>query len=122
MVTTPDTISIPDTLLQVGEERQTIVHCTVANDAGMHETMIRIWPSTWLIQENGLRRKLLFFERISPFPLWTLVRLPHRFTLVFEGLDDDCARFDLLEDIPQAGGFEVRAILRNQLDVYHVQI
>lgn len=122
MVTQPKSIPIPEALLHQEEERQTILHCTVLPIVGMEETMIRIWPTTWLIQENKLRKKLLFFDGISPFPFWTKVRLPYKFTLVFEALDDECSRFDLLEDIPQAGGFEVKNIGRNGQDVYHVQI
>ena len=42
------------------------------------------------------------------------------FTLIFNGLPKACRSFDLVELIPQAGGFEYRKINRNKSDVYHL--
>lgn len=103
------------------EERSTIVHCTVTGYP-FFVTAIRIWPTTFLIQENGERKKLLQAYNITPYPNWKLVWSGHVFTLVFEGLDKDCLLFDLLEDIPQPGGFHIENIERNGQDVYHVEI
>jgi hypothetical protein len=44
------------------------------------------------------------------------------FTLVFSGLPKECKSFDLMEKIPEPGGFEIRNIRRNSTDVYHVDI
>ena len=114
-------LTLPD------HERQTIVHCQMRlpPNPDLHiwmETLIRIWPTTFLIQDNGIRKKLLFFDKITAYPVWMTVRLPHTFTLIFEGLDEECLQFDLVEEIPQQGGFEARDILRNTSDVYRMDI
>ncbi|MPN29566.1 hypothetical protein SDC9_177019 [bioreactor metagenome] len=44
------------------------------------------------------------------------------FTLVFSGLPDECTTFDLIEEIPEEGGFFVPNIKRNGTDVYRVII
>ena len=99
------------------EERQTIVHCTL--DAELAEAF-RIWPSTFLIESGtGRNAKLITAFNISFAPVWTL-NDGKGFTLIFEGLSKDCTSFDLVEQIPQAGGFEVRGITRNNSDVYQV--
>lgn len=115
-------IIVPAELTEVVEERQVVVHCTVRREGASAGTLIRIWPTTFLVQQDGSRKKLMYFDKISPFPIWMPVRLPHTFTLVFEGLDDDCGIFDLFEEIPQSGGFHVRDIRRNGTDVYHVDL
>lgn len=87
--------------------------------------LIRIWKSTFLIDAAaGARSALLHTENISLAPQWTLIpdNQVFRFLLVFEGLPRACRQFDLLEDIPQAGGFHVKSILRNESDVYHIDI
>lgn len=96
-------------------ERVAIVHCTLS-----HWNLIRIWPSTFLVQEDGTRRKLLQAFNITAYPDWKLVLPGHRFTLIFEGLDKGCAGFSLLEDIPEPGGFHIEGIARNNADVYWV--
>jgi hypothetical protein len=97
------------------EERQTIVHCTCGE-----EDAYRIWPSTFLIErESGRKAKLITAFNISFAPQWTLSD-GKGFTLIFEGLSKGCKVFDLIEEIPQAGGFEVRNIPRNNMDVYQV--
>lgn len=40
------------------------------------------------------------------------------FTLIFEELSKGCKNFDLIEMIPQSGGFEAFNISRNNMDVY----
>jgi hypothetical protein len=108
--------------LQVFEEQVAIVHCTYHFPKEFQPSPIRIWPTTYLIQENGQQKKLLQAFNISPFPAWKLVNSGHRFTLIFEGLDKDCKIFDLLEDIPEPGGFSIKNIHRNKTDVYWVTI
>lgn len=99
------------------EERSTIVHCVV-----QEFSLIRIWPTTFLVQENGVRKKLLQAYNIAQFPNWRWAFYGHKFTLVFEGLDRDCLLFDLLEDIPQEGGFHIENIERNKTDVYWLTV
>lgn len=97
------------------EERQTIVHCTCGDDYAY-----RIWPSTFLIEQGtGRKAKLLTAFNISFAPQWTL-NDGRGFTLIFEGLSKSCTSFDLVEEIPQDGGFEARNIPRNKMDVYQV--
>ena len=103
------------------EEKSTIVHCMLSG-AYFFPTAIRIWPTTYLIQENGDRKKLLHAYNITSYPNWKFVDEGHVFTLVFEGLDKHCLLFDLLEDIPEAGGFQVMNIERNESDVYWVEV
>lgn len=97
------------------EERQTIVHCTCRE-----EYAYRVWPTTYLIEHGTKRRaKLITAFNISFAPEWTL-NDGRGFTLIFEGLSRECTVFDLIEMIPQEGGFEFRNIARNKTDVYYV--
>jgi hypothetical protein len=103
---------------EVAEEGQTIVHCVCGQDAAY-----RIWPSTYLIEHGGNKKaKLITAFNISFYPYWTIKNRAQKFTLIFEGLSKSCAVFDLKEVIPQEGGFEVTSIVRNQTDVYTVNI
>lgn len=99
------------------EERCTIVHCLVTEFS-----LIRIWPTTFLVQDTGDRKKMLQAYNISPYPHWKWVAAGHVFTLVFEGLDRNCLLFDLLEDIPEMGGFHIENLERNKQDVYWVEV
>lgn len=109
-------------LLQLQPENCTIVHCRLS---ATEEVLIRIWPQTFLIQDNGNRKKLIKALGIPLMPQWD-IRSPSngfvRFTLLFEGLDKSCSHFQLLEDIPQAGGFYSPTIQRNKTDVYDTVI
>lgn len=108
----------------VEEEKQVIVHCCFPGtpDVG---SLIRIWRSTYLIDEKlGHRSQLIHAENISLFPYWTEVP-PMRdfwFTLVFAGLPKHCTSFELKEEIPQEGGFQVKNIRRNGTDVYRIKV
>jgi hypothetical protein len=99
------------------EERATIVHCTLT-----HFSAVRIWPSTFLVQEDGIRKQLLQAFNIAEYPEWKWLLAGQTFTLVFEGLDRSCVIFDLFEDIPEPGGFHIANIRRNKTDVYHLMI
>lgn len=128
----PEIITLPDVkideevitkakeALQV--ERQVIVHVTIKSTYTWWQ--VRIWPSTFLVPHGpGLESKLLHAENIPFFPQWLHVfGNTHRFTLVFEGLPEDCEVFDLIERIPQEGGFEYFGIRRNRSDVYHIAL
>lgn len=109
-------------LLQVQEEKLTIVHCRFKVEGG---TMYRIWPQTFLIEDGGRRRKLIKAFNISLMPHWTIYFNDLgtvQFTLIFEGLSGNCNNFTLLEDIPEPGGFFTEIILRNKSDVYDVEV
>lgn len=108
--------------LQLFEEKVVIVHCTYTFPASVEPVAIRIWPTTYLVQDNGKQKKLLQGYNITPYPEWKLVKSGHRFTLIFEGLDKECKVFDLLEDIPEPGGFRFQNIQRNNTDVYWINI
>ena len=124
----PTTIAQPTETTQVDveeevktledEERQTIVHCSISGEGS---EAYRIWPSTYLGEHGSDRKaKLITAFNISFAPTWTL-NDGRGFTLVFEGLSKNCKSFDLIEMIPQAGGFEVFNIPRNNMDVYNVR-
>ena len=102
-------------------EKSTIVHCRLSGDYE-YPAAIRIWPTTFLVQDNGDRKKLLHAYNIAPYPNWKIVNEGHVFTLIFEGLDKNCLLFDLLEDIPEIGGFKFENIKRNDTDVYWVDV
>ncbi|MBT1703343.1 hypothetical protein [Chryseosolibacter indicus] len=109
----------PETL----EDSFVYVHCHFQNTA--HDMLIRIWRSTYLVDKgSGSRSKLIHAENISFAPVWTKIPdgVNYSFLLIFEGLPKSCKQFDLVEEIPQPGGFEVRNISRNEKDVYHINI
>jgi hypothetical protein len=109
--------TVQETKVIESEERQTIVHCNCTPE---DSEAYRIWPSTFLIEkESGRRAQLITAFNISFAPVWTF-NDGKGFTLIFEGLSKGCKSFDLIESIPQAGGFEVRDIPRNNTDVYQV--
>ena len=87
--------------------------------------LIRNWRSTYLVcYDSGHRSELLHADGIAIAPQWMPV-LPGAaavFTLVFAPLPKECSAFDLVEDIPQAGGFHVAGIRRNRRDMYEVAV
>jgi hypothetical protein len=107
---------------QFEEQGIVIVHCRYSTRLGCG---IRIWSSTFLIDRvSGSKSRLLHAFNISFAPVWTIVPpdTSGTFTLIFESLPKRCAVFDLIEEIPEAGGFEVFNIERNGSDVYSVNI
>jgi hypothetical protein len=99
------------------------VHCHYQNE--YDEMFIRVWRSTFLIDRTSdSRAQLVHAENISYAPQWTFIpgKRLYTFLLIFSALPKDCKVFDLVEDIPQAGGFHVSGIARNGQDVYHVTI
>jgi len=108
----------------VQEEKQVIIHCryNCSNPYGMH---IRIWPSTYLIAKDiAHKSELVHAENIPMAPSWMVVPqgASNQFSLIFSGLPKGCQKFDLVEIIPQEGGFFVSNIERNEVDVYTVEI
>jgi hypothetical protein len=105
------------------EDSFVYVHCHFHNTS--QEMLIRIWKTTFLVDKaSGSRSQLVHAENISIAPVWT--QIPNQgmysFLLIFNGLPKSCQLFDLIEDIPQPGGFVFENIARNQTDVYHVNI
>ena len=109
-------------LSEMLEESTVIVHCTFH---AINDTGIRIWNNTVLIDKaSGNRSAMHHAEKITIAPEWTLVLAGQRFrfTLIYAPLPKSCEFFDLLEDIPESGGFHVKNVKRNKSDVYHVNI
>jgi hypothetical protein len=105
------------------EDSYVYVHCYFKN--AYKDMLIRIWKTTFLIDRtSGVRSKLVHAENISLAPVWTQVPdgSSYSFLLIFSALPKSCQNFDLKEDIPQAGGFFIENISRNQTDVYHITI
>jgi hypothetical protein len=105
------------------EDSYVYVHCYFRNS---HKDMlIRIWRTTYLLDRgSGSRSKLVHAENISFAPVWTQIPdgKTYSFLLIFSALPKSCKLFDLVEDIPQAGGFFIENIARNQSDVYHIDL
>jgi hypothetical protein len=114
-------VSRPATEIAIEADEQGIVilHCTVPGPSG-----VRIWRSTFLFDHaSGHRSKLLHAENICMYPEWYYFDGNHHtFTLYFEALPKDCSLFDMVEVIPQPGGFVVNRIPRNPEDVYRVSV
>mgnify|MGYP003599093710 FL=1 len=111
-----------DLLTNIEEESQVIIHCSMTADE--YANAARIWSSTFIIDnQSGKRCQLVFADGITMYPNWTYIEEGSslNFTLIFNGLPKSCKSFDLVEIIPQAGGFEYRKINRNKSDVYHVE-
>ncbi len=109
-------------LVKTQPESCTIVHCTFECTI---DTLMRIWPSTVLVENDGGRKKLIKAFRISIMPEWTLCITNNNrvsFTLVFERLSKSCTDFYLLEDIPEPGGFYSDPMERNGIDVYVTEV
>jgi hypothetical protein len=109
----------PETL----EDSFVYVHCHFNNPAD--EMLIRIWRTTFLIDQSSTSKSsLIHAENISFAPMWTVIpdRTMYTFLLIFSALPKGCKIFDLVEEIAQPGGFDVRNIQRNQQDVYHINI
>lgn len=103
-------------------ESCTIVHCRFYTEV---PTGIRIWPSTFLIEDNGRKVQLIKAFNISLSPHWTHHFIFNdfiRFTLVFEGLSKPCQSFDLHEEISEPLAFYSNPISRNNSDVYTAEV
>jgi hypothetical protein len=119
----PEVDVMTETEVDVLQESHVYVHCYFNNT--FQDMLIRIWRTTFLIDNaSGSRSQLVHVENISYAPEWTLIpdRKMFHFLLIFEALPKGCLSFNLIEDIPQSGGFRVENISRNKSDVYHVNI
>jgi hypothetical protein len=105
------------------EDSYVYVHCYFPN--AEKDMLVRIWKTTYLIDRaSGARSSLVHNENISLAPVWTQIAdgTSYSFLLIFSALPKSCQYFDLVEDIPQPGGFFVESITRNQTDVYHIDL
>lgn len=105
------------------EDSFVYVHCNFRNR--WENMLIRIWKTTYLVDSfSGTKSKLVHAENISIAPVWT--RIPdgeqYSFLLIFTGLPKSCRQFDLVEEIPEPGGFFIQNISRNDTDVYHIDV
>ncbi|MGC1240461.1 MAG: hypothetical protein WA874_02685 [Chryseosolibacter sp.] len=99
------------------------VHCNFRNK--WENMLIRIWKTTFLVDSlSGTKSGLVHAENITYAPVWT--RIPdgqqYSFLLIFSGLPKSCKQFDLVEEIPEPGGFFIQNISRNETDVYHIDV
>ncbi|MCG2431929.1 hypothetical protein [Aequorivita xiaoshiensis] len=104
-------------------ESQVIVHI----DSGPYRDSqrLRIWDNTYLkCKQTARTSKLLFSENIAIYPKWSFVASGtiFSFTLIFENLPKECLSFDLIENIPEMGGFFFKGIRRNNPNVYHLRM
>jgi hypothetical protein len=109
----------PETL----QDGYVYVHCHFQNE--WQDALIRIWKTTFLVDRtSGTKSPLIHAENISLAPIWTMIadQQIHTFLLIFEALPKTCKVFDLVEEIPQPGGFHVVDIHRNPSDVYHIDL
>jgi hypothetical protein len=109
-------------LTHLDERGQVTVRCRFDSEL---VTMIRIWRTTFLVcAHTGHRSELMHAEGITYAPQWmpVLPGAPAEFVLVFAPLPKSCSVFDLVEVIPQPGGFHVPGIVRNSRDLYFVEI
>ncbi len=117
----PELLALTQTMTMA--ESQVIVHCIISAP-WYSELGIRIWPSTFLYDiESPHKSELVHYENITPYPEWKYVPAGSSsfFTLFFSGLPKDCHTFDLIEEIPEAYGFQIIGIERNETDVYYVR-
>lgn len=87
---------------------------------------IRIWPSSFLYDKHSPHiSELVHIENIVMYPYW-MPCLPGEkvyFTLIFSGLPKSCTLFDFVEQCDnEAGAFQARNIMRNESDVYYLEI
>ncbi|SRX73357.1 hypothetical protein [Aequorivita antarctica] len=108
---------------QTETESQVIVHINCYS--GMYPTQVRIWNNVFLLcKDTGAKSKLLFSDNIAVYPQWTELKAYKDldFTLVFENLPKECRKFDLIEQIPETGGFFFKDIQRNNSNVYSLEM
>lgn len=105
------------------EDSHIYVHCEFPiYSPGM---LMRIWKTTFLIdRHSSARTQLIHAENISYAPQWSMIPDSGTFSflLIFSSLPKSCTLFDLVEEIPQPGGFLVQSIVRNSTDVYRIVI
>lgn len=105
------------------KDNDVIVTCSIIGRKD--DDRIRIWDNTYLLdKQSNFRSYLKHVKGITIYPEWTTLRKEEtmNFVLFFEKLPSNCIIFDLLEDIPESGGFYVKDIVRNQTDRYSIDV
>jgi hypothetical protein len=118
------TIITPEVIARINkdEDRVTIVHCRYYTAIPV---MARVWPTTYLIENSGRIRELLHAINIRVSPKYQIYEIYAGyiyFTLIFEGLSDDCTSFHIEEIIPETNGFISDETPRNKQDVYQIEV
>ena len=106
----------------LNESDHVILNCTIAGSE--QNESVRIWDSTFLVVDTmKYKSKLITATNISLYPEWTKINIGEtlNFSLEFGPLPKGCTKFDLVEDIPESGGWIVRDIIRNSSDIYQVE-
>jgi hypothetical protein len=104
-------------------ESQVVVHINFTSPG--RASWLRIWPSTFLFDNHSPHKsKLIFHHNITLYPSYVLVHPDDslQFTLIFSALPKSCTAFDLIEQIPEKGGFVFRNIQRNTTDIYDLKL
>lgn len=99
-----------------------VVHVRCAPD---YTTLIRIWPSTFLLdQDSAFTSELVSAENIYLYPRWYPIPRgqSHVFTLYFQPMPLSVKVFDLSEIIPEPRGWHFPSIRRNKEDVYWLDL
>jgi|SRR5690554_350060 len=108
---------------QTETESQVIVPINFST--GRYGKLIRVWNNTFLqCKDLKNKRMLLFSDNIAIYPKGLEVApcSTLNFTLIFENLPKACRSFDLIEDIPEKGGFLFKDIPRNDSNVYYQEL
>ena len=108
---------------QTETESQVIVHINYFT--GPNAGLLRVWNNTYLeCKDSKIKSRLLFSDNIAIYPEWREVDAytTVNFTLLFENLPKECNSFDLIEDIPEEGGFLFRDIPKNSSNVYSLKL
>jgi hypothetical protein len=109
-------------LVNQDEDRVTIVHCRYFAETPSYA---RVWPTTYLVENDGRIRELLHAENIATYPAYQLYDVSRDyiyFTLIFERLSDECTSFHIEEIIPDTNGFISDEVARNKTGVYQVEL
>lgn len=109
--------------VQSREASHLYIHCHLRNVTS--DMLVRIWRTTFIVDKSmNEKYALVHAENISFAPKWTLVPEGscYSFLLIFPSLPCSCTQFDLIEELVQPGGFYIPGIVRNDKDIYHLDI
>jgi hypothetical protein len=101
------------------------VTINISYTARLENSLLRLWKTTYLCSKDSFHKsKLIHHYNIALYPQWMQVKLGQtiKFTLIFSALPKSCTHFDLIEQIPESGGFCYKNIKRNTTDVYHLNL
>lgn len=104
-------------------EGQVTVH--ICYSSLIENSLLRLWKTTYLFSKDSFHKsKLIHHYNIALYPQWMRVKLEQtiKFTLIFSALPKSCTHFDLIEQIPEPGGFCFKNIIRNTTDVYYLNL